>query len=113
MAELIAQSLASDTRSSHNKFTGWICLLLAASVVAVYWPTARHEFIHCDDPDYIITNPVVQAGLTWQGVVWAFTTDHANNWHPLTWLSHMLDCQLFGPKPGWHHLTSVLFHLAN
>jgi Flp pilus assembly protein TadD len=102
-----------STSSSEKKVAVLIYVLLAASVVAVYWPTSRYEFIHCDDPDYIITNPQVQAGLTWQSIAWAFTTDHANNWHPLTWLSHMLDCQLFGLRAGWHHVTNAAFHLAN
>ena len=57
--------------------------------------------------------PMVRAGLTWPGVKWAFTAVHSSNWHPLTWLSHMLDCQLYGLNPRGHHLTNVVFHLAN
>jgi hypothetical protein len=86
---------------------------LAAITLALFWPVSRHGFIILDDPDYVTQNPVVQAELTGQGLQWAFGAVHANNWHPLTWLSHMLDCQLFGLKPGAHHLISVGFHVAS
>jgi hypothetical protein len=56
---------------------------------------------------------IVQDGLTTESITWAFTTIHAGNWHPLTWLSHMLDCQLYGLNPGWHHITNLIFHLTN
>ena len=91
----------------------WVCFLLSAATLAVYWPLARHQFVNLDDIQYVMTNPNVQAGLSWQGLHWAFTTGHAANWHPITWLSHMLDCQLFGLKPGPEHLVSLAFHLAN
>src|ERR1039457_3928843 len=81
-----------------------ICLGLAAITVALYWPVHRHDFINFDDRDYVTENPTVHAGITWPGVRWAFGGSHASNWHPLTWLSHMLDCQVFGLKPGAHHL---------
>jgi tetratricopeptide (TPR) repeat protein len=90
-----------------------ICLVLALVTLAVYWPVTSHQFIIFDDDDYITDNSHVTAGLTWPGIVWAFTTDHAANWHPLTWISHMADCQIYGVKPGGHHLTNVLFHIAN
>ena len=90
-----------------------ICLGLAAITLALFWPVSRHEFINLDDLDYVTENPVVQAGITWAGVRWAFNGSHASNWHPLTWLSHMLDCQLFGLKPGAHHLVSLGFHIAS
>jgi protein O-mannosyl-transferase len=90
-----------------------LCLLLALVTAAVYWPVARHGFINFDDPDYVSGNPRVQVGLTWESVQWAFTTGFSSNWHPLTWLSHMLDCQLYGLTPGGHHLTNLLFHIAN
>jgi tetratricopeptide (TPR) repeat protein len=73
----------------------------------------RHGFIGIDDGPYVFQNPVVKRGLTAQGVVWAFTSFYAGNWHPLTWLSHMLDCQIYGLDPAWHHLTNLLFHTAN
>jgi hypothetical protein len=90
-----------------------ICLLLALVTLAVYWPVTGHQFIIFDDDDYITGNSHVTAGLTWPGIIWAFKTDHAANWHPLTWISHMADCQLYGVKPGGHHMTNVLFHIAN
>ena len=90
-----------------------ICLTLALATLAVYWQVRHHEFIDFDDDEYITDNTHVQAGLTKEGIVWAFTKSHSNNWHPLTWVSHMLDCQLFGLDSGAHHLTSVIFHAAN
>lgn len=91
----------------------WVCLALIALVFVPYAQVAGHEFLVCDDDDYVTANPQVQAGLTWEGMRWAFSTFHASNWHPLTWLSHMLDCQLFGLNPGPHHLVNVAFHAAN
>jgi Tfp pilus assembly protein PilF len=88
-------------------------VLLALITAGVYWPVTGFDFTNYDDPDYIIYNPMVQHGVTEQSVAWAFTTDHASNWHPLTWISHTLDCDLYGLKPGGHHLTSLLFHIAN
>ena len=70
-------------------------------------------FVNLDDNPYVLDNPDVLQGLTLRGVLWAFTTFHADFWHPLTWLSHMLDCQLFGLYAGRHHLTNVLLHAAN
>src|SRR6267142_6183352 len=90
-----------------------ICLSLALLTAAVYWPVRHFQFTNYDDPKYVAENPVVRHGLTLSGVEWAFTTGTASNWHPVTWLSHMLDCQLFGQQPAMHHLVSVLFHIAN
>jgi len=90
-----------------------ICLLLLTTTLAVFWQVHNHDFVDIDDPYYISDNPQVKTGLTRAGFVWAFTTTHVTNWHPLTWLSHMLDCQLYGVNPKGHHLTNVVFHLAN
>jgi tetratricopeptide (TPR) repeat protein len=90
-----------------------IGLLLALITLLVYLPVARDGFVNYDDQDYVTENSVVQQGLTWTGIKWAFTTGHASNWHPLTWLSHMADCELFALNPGAHHLVNVLFHTAN
>ena len=89
--------------------------LLAAATIAVFWQVTRHDFVNFDDPAYVTFNPVVREGLTWSGVAWAFTNLHgeATYWHPVTWLSHMLDCQLFGLKAAGHHLTSLLLHALN
>jgi len=88
-------------------------LLLALGTLLVYLPAASHGFSIFDDDDYVTQNRAVQNGLTWAGVQWAFTTGHASNWHPVTWLSHMLDCELFGLNAGAHHTVNVLFHAAN
>ena len=87
---------------------------LALATVAAFWQVHNFDFVNYDDPVYVTENEDVQAGLTRQGIRWAFSTGRAANWHPVTWLSHMLDCQLFGPsQAGRHHLTSLLLHVAN
>ena len=96
-----------------NQLSALICLALALVTTALYWPITHHNFVNFDDDDYITNNSHVQAGLTWAGVIWAFQSGTAANWHPLTWLSHMLDCQLYGLNPGGHHSTNLLFHVAN
>jgi Tfp pilus assembly protein PilF len=88
-----------------------LALLLAAAVP--YLQTLGHEFIKLDDDQYVTANPMVRQGLSGEGVAWAFTSFEAANWHPLTWLSHMLDVQLFGLDAGAHHGVSVLFHALN
>lgn len=88
-------------------------LVLMLTTVALYWPVRHHEFVWLDDPDYVTENAFVKMGLSWESVTWAFTHTFSSNWHPLTWLSHMLDWQWFGPNAGGHHLTSVFFHAIN
>src|SRR5665213_3466756 len=90
-----------------------ICLVLALGTAALYWPVTRNGFVNFDDEEYITGNAHVTSGLTWTNVVWAFKSGEAANWHPLTWISHMVDCDLYGPNPGGHHLTNLLFHVAN
>jgi len=90
-----------------------VCLFLIASTVCVFCQVRNHDFVNYDDSEYVTENRHVQNGLTWEGTIWAFTTTHASNWHPLTWLSHMLDCQIYGLNPGGHHLTGLLFHIVN
>jgi hypothetical protein len=80
--------------------------------LAAYSRAIHFDFTYYDDPDYVTNNPYVLGGLTWDGLVWAFTSFHTANWSPLTWLSHMADCQMFGMRSGWHHATSVLLHTA-
>ncbi len=77
-----------------------LCLLLAGATLLPYIQVRNHGFITFDDDLYVTNNPMVRAGLTWPGVKWAFTALHSANWHPVTWLSHMLDCQLYGMWPG-------------
>src|SRR5437016_4692386 len=85
------------------------CLLAALA----FWPVTHCGFVSYDDPVYLTENPNVQGGLSLENILWAFTSGRASNWHPLTWLSHLLDVQLYGLHPLGHHLTSLLFHLAN
>lgn len=87
--------------------------LLACVTFAVYLPAVELDFVDYDDTAYVTGNPHVSGGLTPGGIVWAFCNFHSSNWHPLTWISHMVDCQLYGLRPAGHHLTSVLIHVAN
>jgi tetratricopeptide (TPR) repeat protein len=96
-----------------NHHQAWICIGLAAVTLAVYVQMYRCEFIDLDDGIYVFDNEHVTNGLNWQDVAWAFTAGRAANWHPLTWLSHIVDCQLFELKAGFHHLVNVLLHIAN
>jgi tetratricopeptide (TPR) repeat protein len=100
-------------KPTKNQLAALICLALAVVTTALYLPIIHHDFVNFDDDDYITNNSHVQAGLTRAGVIWAFQTGAAANWHPLTWLSHMLDCQLYGLYPGGHHSTNLIFHVAN
>src|SRR6476661_1979676 len=88
-----------------------IAALLAVAVIAVWAGVVRNGFVGSDDDFYVYENPHVLAGLTWSGIAWAFTTGYYAWWHPITWLSHMLDVSLFGVNPAGHHAMSVLFHL--
>jgi hypothetical protein len=90
-----------------------VCIILSITTFTIFWQVGNHEFISFDDNDYVTENRYVQDGITLKGIVWAFSEPHAHNWHPLTWLSHMLDCQVFGLKPGRHHLVNLFFHVAN
>jgi tetratricopeptide (TPR) repeat protein len=89
------------------------CLLLALSTLALYNPVTRAPFLNVDDGVYVADNLQVRAGLSWNTAVWAFHSSEATNWHPITWLSHALDCQIFGLNPGGPHTINVLFHAAN
>lgn len=112
----ISPSLESESskRVSHlSRRTLLVVLFLVASVVGVYWQMIHHDFVTYDDGAYVYENPMVQSGLNWKSILWAFTTGTQANWHPLTWLSHMLDSQLYGLKPGLHHFTSLLLHVIN
>ena len=90
-----------------------LSLLLALVTLAVYWPATHFDFINYDDPDYVVLNSQIQHGVTRASLVWAFKASYASNWHPLTWISHAIDCSLYGLKPGGHHRTNLLFHAAN
>jgi Flp pilus assembly protein TadD len=99
--------------SSPEKRNVILCLLLVVATLALYNPVNRHLFVNYDDDRYITENPHVHNGLTWRTITWAFTTTEQGNWHPLTWLSHALDYQLFHQNPAGHHFTSLLIHAAN
>ncbi len=90
-----------------------MALLLVAATVIAYSPVTHNGFLNFDDGTYITTNPHIKAGLTAQTVKWAFTTFEGSHYHPLTWLTHALDCQLFGLDPAAHHEVNVLLHAAN
>ena len=85
-------------------------IFLIAITWLVFGETVHHPYINFDDEQYVFQNPQVAPGLTLTGFFWAFRHSHAGNWHPLTSISHMLDCQLFGLHAGWHHFTNVLLH---
>ncbi|MEZ4604830.1 MAG: hypothetical protein R2861_15950 [Desulfobacterales bacterium] len=101
------------SENDNRKNSIFISLLLIFVTASVYWQVQKFDFINYDDNDYIYNNPHVQNGITANAIAWAFTTAHASNWHPLTWMSHMLDSQMFGLWPGGHHLTSLFIHIAN
>src|SRR5450755_3529933 len=90
-----------------------VCLLLAVVTLALYNPVNRHPFVNYDDDRYVINNPHVRQGLTADTITWALTSTEQANWHPLTWMSHALDCSLFRLNPAGHHLTSILLHAVN
>jgi tetratricopeptide (TPR) repeat protein len=91
----------------------WIGLILAILTLGVYWPVRTHDFIYYDDSEFILENPQIQSGLNWNTLVYAFSRPVVGNWHPITTLSHALDCELFGLKAGNHHLMNALLHAAN
>jgi len=97
----------------HNHLKLIVSLFLTIITLATFWQVQNHEFVIYDDYEYITGNSHAQAGLTFDGIVWAFTTTHVSNWHPLTWLSHMLDCHLYGLNPKGHHFNNVLLHIAS
>src|SRR6478672_803626 len=113
----VAAKTRSAVRLSHLPTFGrpdlLILLGLAVVTFALYAQVIGHQFITLDDPTYIQENPMVNRGVTLAGLAWAFTTFHAANWHPLTWISHMIDCQLFGMNAGHQLLVNALIHVAN
>src|ERR1700732_3987271 len=106
-------SASSKLFQSAAERTLLLCLLLTVVVLVSYSPVGHNGFINYDDDGYITANPHVRAGLTWATVKWAFTTYDQGNWHPLTWVSHALDRELFGLNPAGPHYVNVLLHAAN
>jgi tetratricopeptide (TPR) repeat protein len=104
-----AQLAPPQTNSSWPIIIG-VCICLAALTWVVFGQTLWHDFVNYDDPRYVYENTRITSGLSISGIAWAFTHIHSMNWHPLTTISHMLDCQLYGLRAGWHHFTNVLLH---
>jgi protein O-mannosyl-transferase len=104
---------ARKTIVSKNKQIFVICIFLTVATLMAFWRVNYCDFTNYDDPDYVTKNKYIQNGITLEGFRWAFTTLHFENWHPLTWISYMLDFQLFGLTPQWYHVTNLLFHIAN
>jgi len=99
--------------SGSKRTRALICLILALGTLGLYWQVHGFAFLNFDDPDYVTENPVVKQGLSFSGILWAFTHFFASNWHPLTWISHMLDVQIFGLNPAAPHVINVFLHAAN
>src|SRR5271170_4940389 len=95
----------TPVESSQGKKILLVCLVLVLATVAAYWQVSRNGFINFDDPDYVSANPRVQSGLNAESIHWAFTAVYSSNWHPITWLSHMLDSQIYGAGPAGPHVT--------
>jgi tetratricopeptide (TPR) repeat protein len=98
---------------AQNRGCYLVAAILALATVGVYWPVSGFESVNYDDLSYVFNNPVVNQGLTANGLAWAATTSWFDFWHPITWWSHMLDVELFGLRPGYHHVVNVGFHVAN
>ena len=90
-----------------------LCILLAVLVLWAFAPAISGSFLSYDDDAYVVSNVHVNTGLSWDNIAWSFAHGYASNWHPLTWISHMLDCQVYGLQPWGHHLTNVLLHTVN
>lgn len=113
MDPMVESTTSINPRGGWNRVDGLICLALMAVTAAVFWPATGYPFIVYDDGGYVANNPHVITGLGWSNVAWAFRTTEMANWHPLTWLSYMLDCQLFGVNAGKSHLVNLLWHALN
>ncbi|MEW6307261.1 MAG: glycosyltransferase family 39 protein, partial [Verrucomicrobiota bacterium] len=103
----------NPTGTTSRRATLGIALALFIGTLWLYWPVRGHQFVNFDDTQYITRNAMVTNGVTWAGIKWAITESHFHMWHPLTSLSHMLDCELFGLRAGPHHLENALLHAVN
>ena len=97
----------------HRNFVLVACVCLALATLALYSRAVHNPFMHVDDQSYVTENLHVQAGVAWQTLAWALTATEAENWHPLTWISHALDYQLYGLNPAGHHATNIVLHALN
>jgi protein O-mannosyl-transferase len=112
-AEPMVMADASESGESSRSQVWVLAALLGLATLGVYASTTRNGFVDFDDRDYVTLNEHVKAGLSWQNIEWAFRTIEAANWHPLTWISHMADCQIFGLNPAGHHAVSATLHAMN
>ena len=107
------QQLTYRMDQKKTKVTVICCVLLAVATLAIYSRVVRNPFVAFDDETYVTRNMHVQSGVSWKTVAWSLTSTQQSNWHPLTWLSHALDCQLYGLNPAGHHFTSLFIHALN
>lgn len=103
----------ADVSPSTRQSAGRLSALIALLTLIVYLRVVTYGFVPFDDPRYVQEHPRIWAGLTGDNIAWALTTDYFSNWHPVTWLSYMLDCELVGPRPGWMHGVNLLLHIVN
>ena len=101
---------ASDCRPRSGRTAILLGIVILVATLLVYWKVGANQFIDLDDTEYVTANSHVNTGLTGLNILWAFTSAHSSNWHPLTWISLMMDAQLYGPNPGGYHLTNVIIH---
>jgi len=109
----VRESVVIRIRNRVDQEAVILALILVAVTLVVYWPVQSFDFVNFDDPIYVTRNPAVQNGVTWDGILWAFSAFHAANWHPLTWISHMIDFSLYQFRAGGHHWSSLQIHLLN
>jgi hypothetical protein len=102
-----------ETKDEGRLLPAYMMVGILVLAILAYYPVFSSHFLNYDDPSYVTSNDHVKAGITADSVKWAFTTFYFYNWHPLTWVSHMLDIQFFGLDPVWHHLVNLLFHIVN
>jgi len=111
---ITAEKTVVSDKTSKVRYDVLICLFIVISTLTVYWQVRGYDFVNFDDELYVTDNSHVKEGLTYNNFIWAFSlTDKDTYWQPLTWLSHMLDCQLYGLNPGMHHSTNLILHIAN
>lgn len=104
----------SNGNNNRGRWLVWaVGLALVLGTAACYWPVRHFDYVNLDDSLYVYENQTVERGLTWAGAVWAFHSIEGGNWNPLVWLSHMLDCQIYGATAGGHHATNVILHITN
>ncbi|MGD0209439.1 MAG: hypothetical protein ABSC14_00490, partial [Desulfomonilia bacterium] len=120
IGDILAEFISSNKNISNSQGnTGHlytmilVSILIAVATLSIYWKVIGFGFIRLDDSAYVTNNLFVKKGISLDGIKWAFSEVYASNWHPLTWISHMLDVEMFGLNPGKHHLTNVLLHILN